>query len=719
MGEAVETAVGLGAASVSIIPAMPSGRAVETRSYISSRELLEALRGAEEAAERLGVTVSAWCAPFVEALPWAKHLRASNCRDWAVMDITPSGKVVLCDVLGVVVADAAKEGLRRAWEKLQSHPLNKLTHSVPRECRGCPLAPAAAGAATLGQCSAGAASRPRTRCAPSRRRRGGRGPGATVYSRPGGGATGRAAAAVPGGPERLREHGVVVKRCRGCLRVALVYPSVYSAAVASLAYQNLYYMINSLDYAVAERFVAASTAGEEPPPRSLETGSPLSSFDLILAPVSYELDYVTLARILLAAGIEPLRRRRGGRGPLVAVGGPVPSMNPAVALGLADLVLVGEAEETVPRLLDALHGGGPGGAEELACSTGFLAPGCSSPVHKAVVASLDEAFHTTIQFRVPGSGEPWGEAYMVEASRGCPHMCRFCMEAHFLLPARHRSTARIRSLVEEGVEANKVNGVAFYSLSFFDHPGADRLLEWVVGEGLEASIGSLRADQLTEDRVELMSRAGQRVVTVAPETLSPRLCRGIGKCIPLERVEEIAELAWRRRMHVKLYLMLGLPGESDGDVEAYAEALRRLSRRAPPAREAIRVSVNPLVPKPWTPLQRHPLIDRRVYERRVRILRRAQSKVLSVDALSYRYAYAQAVVARGDERVAELLAEWARLGGRLGQLWTAARRLGVSLDAYTSGKGPRPWEELVRPGYPPAALQAAYRAALRAVGEQG
>ncbi|ABM80597.1 B12-binding domain-containing radical SAM protein [Hyperthermus butylicus] len=501
----------------------------------------------------------------------------------------------------------------------------------------------------------------------------------------------------------------MVKRCRDCLRVGLLYPAIYEAAVASLAYQNMYYLLNSLEYVYAERIVARSMAGPEPAPRSLETGRPLREFDVVVVPVSYELDYVTLGRLFHAAGLPLLRREmRRGEGPLVVVGGPVASMNPVVALEFADLVAVGEAEPLLPLLAEKAYEHGPWRAlEELECRPGFLAPGCEG-VEKVVVRDLDSAFHSTVQFRVPGSGEPWGEAYMVEASRGCPYMCRFCMEAHFLMPLRYRSLGRLLELIERGVEANGVRRVAFYALSFFDHPAADRLLEHVIGEGLEASIGSLRADTLNEDRVELLARAGQRVVTVAPETLSPRLCRGIGKCIGYDRVEEIAGWAWARRMHVKLYFMLGLPGETDRDVEEYAEALKKLSRRAPPVREAIRVTVNPMVPKPHTPMQFHRLIDRATYERRVRILRRAQSKVLTVEPLSYRYAYAQTVIARGDETVARLVDEWARLGGRLGQLWTAARRLGVNLDRYAYGPVEPRWHRLVRLGLPLKALERAY-----------
>ncbi len=512
----------------------------------------------------------------------------------------------------------------------------------------------------------------------------------------------------------LIEHGVVRKRCRDCLRVALLYPAVYSAAVHSLAYQNLYYMLNSLAYVVAERFVAHSMAGLEPPPRSLETGAPLTDFDLILVPVSYELDYVTLARMLLAAGLEPLRSSRRDAPPVV-VGGPVPSMNPVPALQLADMVLLGEAEPTVPLLAEEAYARDPWGAlEALACRPGFLAPGCSR-VRKAVARSLDSAPHSVVQFRVPGSGEPWGEAYMVEASRGCPHMCRFCMESHFLLPTRHRSAEKILELIERGVEANRVSKVAFYALSFFDHPAGDKLLEETVhGMGLEATIGSLRADQLDEHRLQLLAEAGQRHVSIAPETLSPRLCRAIGKCIGPDTVEEVSVAAWKQGLRVKLYLMLGLPGERDEDIKGYAEKLRSLAAKAPPRREALRVSVNPLVPKPHTPLQWHPLIDRRSYEARLRILRHASSKVASIEGLSYRYAYAQAVVARGDEKIGKAIVEWARLGGKLGQLRRAAKKAGADPDlyAYRPLEAGAPWHSLVDLMIPVAALRRAYEASL-------
>ncbi|RUM46599.1 MAG: hypothetical protein DSY37_04915 [Hyperthermus sp.] len=512
---------------------------------------------------------------------------------------------------------------------------------------------------------------------------------------------------------KLKEHGTIVKTCRSCLRVALLYPSVYAAAVASLAYQNMYYMLNSMENVVAERFIATNTTGEEPPPRSLETLTPLHKFDVIIAPVSYELDLVTLARMLIAAGIQPLREPRKTSSPMLVLGGPVASVNPLVALGFADLILIGELEPLLPRLVEELASSGPQALETLACRPGFLASNCSR-VARVWARDLDRAYHTTLQFRIPGSGEPWGEAYMVEVSRGCPYMCRFCMESHFLLPLRHRSASRVKELVERGVEVNQVSKVAFYALSFFDHPAADELLEYVRSEGLEASIGSLRGDQLSEDRIELIALLGQKHVSIAPETFSRRLCLGIGKCIGYEKVYEVAVAAWRRGMRVKLYLMLGLPGERDSDIEEYGRALYRLAKAAPPLKAALRVSINPLVPKPFTPLQYIPFIRRSDYERRVRILKRFASRVLEVDHLSYRYAYAQAVIARGDEKIARLIVAWAMRGGRLGHFYRAAASIGINLDNYTRGlEGQPAWHRYVDMNFPEKSLKLSYHESMR------
>ena len=500
---------------------------------------------------------------------------------------------------------------------------------------------------------------------------------------------------------------MVVKRCRGCVRVALLYPSVYEAAAASLAYQLLYYMLNSMEGVVAERFILPSLDGVEEPLRSLETGSRLQSFDVILVPVSYELDAVYAVNALLASGVDP--RRPPGERPLIVYGGPVPSMNPAPFTRLGDVIVVGEAEPTVPLLVEAVAEGV--GVEGLECRRGFLTGSCVESGERArrvYVENLDDAFHPIVEFRVPGSGEPWGEAYMVEVSRGCRWMCRFCMEAFFTLPWRVRSRRVVEELVERGVEANGVRRVAFYSLSFFDHPEADRLLEMLEEMGLGVSIGSLRADTLTRDRLEMLARLGQRTVTIAPEVFSPRLSCVLGKRIGYELVEQLVEESVELGLNPKLYLMTGVPGETLEDARDAAGRVARLYRVS---RGRLRATLNPLIPKPWTPLQYAPFIGEREYLRRIQVYRKAAGRV--VEPLSYRWALAQAVVARGGFDVGDSILEAAGEGVRLGALLRSLRRTRSYrkvFDGFEPGEE-LVWESLVDPGYPGAAVRASWRAA--------
>lgn len=137
IGETIRKAFDLGADSVSIIPSMPAGRAKEAKVYVKPEHFLVALKQAEESASELGVFIDIWCAPFIIALPWAKHLRYGNCRDWAVMDITPSGKVVLCDVISIVVADVLKHGVRGAWSRLHENPFYAKALTTPNQCLKC------------------------------------------------------------------------------------------------------------------------------------------------------------------------------------------------------------------------------------------------------------------------------------------------------------------------------------------------------------------------------------------------------------------------------------------------------------------------------------------------------------------------------------------------------------------------------------------------------
>jgi len=508
------------------------------------------------------------------------------------------------------------------------------------------------------------------------------------------------------------EHGVVRRRCRGCLRVGVLFPGPYGGMVASLAVHILYYLLNSLDGVVAERFCVGRGC---PRGRSLESGAPLRGFDVIFASVGYEGQLGLLVRGLVEGGVEPRRVVRGRvGGPLVVVGGVGVMGNPLPVSVVADAVGVGEVEVVVPGLVECLVGGGGRGCLEGLAGRGLFVPGFGV-ARRVWVGCLDDAFHPVLEFRVPGSGEPWGEAFLVEVSRGCCGMCSFCMESRLMFPLRHRSFGVLRRLIVEGVRVNGVGRVAFYSLNLLSRRDVGRLLGFVVDElGLGVSAGSLRVEAVDEELLGLLARGGQRVATLAPEVLVERLQRVTWKRFSLERLEWAVSRVVGLGMHPKLYLLTGLPGEGIGDVEAGARVLRGLYRLSG---GRLRVSLNPLIPKPWTPLQWVGLLSRGEYERRVRVYSRAAP----VDALPWREAALQLVIARGGVEVGEAVVEAVLGHGRLsfGLLRGLLARRGVDVSSLL---GPLPvdedppWSRVVDVGVPVASLRRGFEALVSGAG---
>ncbi len=147
VAETLRRALELGADEVSIIPAMPAGRAFKLGTYVRPHHYLRALLDVENLAEELGVEVEVWCTPFLRLVATSPLLVNGNCRDWGVMDVTPSGKSVVCDVIGVVTADVLKDGLKRAWERTLNHPIIKAAEAGGREspCINCPIRDACRG----------------------------------------------------------------------------------------------------------------------------------------------------------------------------------------------------------------------------------------------------------------------------------------------------------------------------------------------------------------------------------------------------------------------------------------------------------------------------------------------------------------------------------------------------------------------------------------------
>lgn len=485
----------------------------------------------------------------------------------------------------------------------------------------------------------------------------------------------------------------------GHVKVGLLYPSTYEASLASLAYQSIYYYLGSRDGISVERFVLG-----EGPPAGLEFGSRLSSMDVIVASVHYELDYANLVRMLLSSGIEVRRSARRSR-PLVVVGGPAPAANPMPISEVADLVAVGDVEPLLPQLADAISSDPRSAADALSGRDGFFSAGVER-VRLARSLDLPPEFHPVAQIQPLGAEAVWGRSLLVESSRGCSRLCRFCMEGNLYFPRVDRPLDQIRSIIERGLPANGVDRVTFYSLSFFDHPKADSILEVVSGLGAGASLPSLRLDSLDEGRLRAIAGLGQRTLTLAPESGACALRRALGKPWArgdLLRVASLAESAGIRGL--KLYYMVGLPGEpADSAAETAREVLEL--RRATGLR--LSVSLTPFMPKPHTPLQWAGMEGEGELERRIRAIESPlRAAGIEVDHYSPRLARVQTAISRGGPEMLCPIEGRAR-----GLPWGRAfAECGMDLGALTAplgGRGEGPWS-VVDAGRPAGALAESER----------
>ncbi len=496
----------------------------------------------------------------------------------------------------------------------------------------------------------------------------------------------------------VHERNTIYKKVtRGYLRVGIVYPSTYQVSISSLAVNLLYYLLNSFDEVYAERIVFESS------PRSIETNTYMREFDALLFSAHFELVYPDIIRMIREAGIPLLARERDDEYPVLIVGGPAVTANPEPLAEFFDIVVVGEAEPIVKLLVEKLlenHGEKEQLLEELYGTPGLYIPSRGRHiVKKAWVRNLDKSFHPITEIQNQAVEPIYGRGYMVEVSRGCFRRCRFCLEGHVMLPKRDRSFSVLKKLIERGLEANSVRRLVFYSLSFFDHSEADRILEYVVEElGVEAGIPSLRPDTLNDYRLDLIVGAGQRTLTIAPETLSPRLSRVLGKGFTYDYIRELSVKALSRGLKIKFYFIIGVPGEEREDIEKIPRLVNQVVKetgiRVP---EAIRLSINPLIPKPQTPLQYLGLEDPSLLRRKMKIIEERLPKPIAVmDPYPPKWAVVQAAIALADRSIAKTLIEWSIRGGGLGAWRSAVKNTGYDLGYVFSGrKPPYPWSHIV------------------------
>ena len=511
-------------------------------------------------------------------------------------------------------------------------------------------------------------------------------------------------------------------------RMALVYPNSYFVGMSNLGIHIIYDLMNRRNDTACERFFLPEKKELDEyrrtntPLMSLETQTPLAEFSLIAFAVSFEMDYFNLMDILSVGRVPLLASERGDSSPLVIAGGPCATFNPEPLSDFIDAFIIGEGEEIMQHFMDAYYAAKADGAgkkellKRLAEVDGVYVPSlyehnfsedgtltsitpledAPEKVHRQWVKNLDEyPAHTVVV-----TDDTEFNLYLVETARGCGRHCRFCMAGYCFRRPRNRSLEVLQEEFRDGEKYGKRFGLMGAAIS--DYPEIDALCEGIISTGNTMSVASFRADSVTAVLVDSLVKSGMRTLTLAPEAGSPRMRSVINKGITEGHLFHTLDLGLDAGIrHYRLYIMIGLPMETAEDIDAIADLTLRMKDylEKKDKKTTLTLSVNPFIPKPFTPFQWSPMADKKTIEAALKRLRQGIAGHKGIDMISEppKSALVQGVLARGDRRIAKVLCKAHEAGGAKAFL-RAMKDCGLDADFYLHRTRSReeclPWSSL-------------------------
>lgn len=438
------------------------------------------------------------------------------------------------------------------------------------------------------------------------------------------------------------ERGTIYKQAPE--RLVLVYPSPYSVAMSSLGFQTIYRQINNHSNRAAERaFLPDSVLlyqKTKTPLFSYESGRPVSDFPIVAFSIAYEPELAGLIHSLRLAGIPLFWRERRRADPFVLCGGPLTFSNPLPLSPFADAILIGEAEQTIHQALDIIFESRD--RDRVRQNLAREIDSCFVPaIHGVALRPRSvcgvEWLPAFSQIRTPNT--ELSEMFLIEAARGCSHSCAYCV-------MRRSKQNRMRIIPGETVIESipdTARRVGLVGAAVSEHPEIGGIVDTLTERGVEVGLSSIRPETLDLRFATSLKKAGYRTLTTALDGASQRMRNRINRTVKQEHILRAAKLAHELRFkRLKLYLMVGLPEESDQDIDELIDFSNELS-----AVHSLVLSIAPFVPKRNTPLNDAPFAGIACIEQRLRRLRRGVRKNATVRPVSARWAWVEYMLAQG------------------------------------------------------------------------
>lgn len=382
------------------------------------------------------------------------------------------------------------------------------------------------------------------------------------------------------------------------IHLGLSYPNIYRTAMSSLGYNILYNYINEREDTGCERIIYPDT-------NSIESNTPSKYFDILSFSLQFEEDYFNVLEMLKKAEIPLKRKDRGENYPLIIAGGPCATANPMPLYDYIDIFIIGEGEEIIGKFLDRYLESPDKNLKKYLDIPGIYIPEYNNKTRIVLVNDMDEAYHITEPVISKSDDEDYqtifNNSIMLNVSRGCSRGCRFCMASYLYRPTRESSCEKLVDIALKNRQITGLNKITLIGAAVSDYSALEILIEKLEKEGFQISTPSLRIESISRKTLETLKQSGLKTITLAPESID-RLRKVINKDISDEKIFSVIRDAVDLDFKIKLYFLIGIPGESKDDIGELIDYMKRIAEMHNSIKN-VKFSVNPVIPKPHTPLQ--------------------------------------------------------------------------------------------------------------------
>lgn len=508
----------------------------------------------------------------------------------------------------------------------------------------------------------------------------------------------------------------IIKNWRNIdISFGLVYPNIHRIGMSSYSIRLLYTLFNQFENVACERFFlpegvrfpASSDFQTREELRSIENRLPLKSFDILGFSIQFENDFKNILWILEKGGIpflskerRRLTRERGFRFPLLIAGGPVPTSNPKPISKIFDMFVIGDLEPILKTFLETFMKYNLGELnyekliQEMKHIRGIYLPSLDNEVNRSVLQNLDNSPNPHIQFTESGKDiqDILENSFFIEINRGCPYQCKFCITSFHNKPSRFKSIETIKNEIKNGMQYSNFDSISLIGPCASGHPQFHEICQFIIDKNKRLLIPSIRIDHLTHEILGILEKGNINTITMAPETGSEELRYQIGKKISNKGIFNLLRnIKDSTISNVKLYFLIGLPNEKMSHIRETIEMIKEMDKIGF-NKDAIKISINPLVPKLGTPYEKK--IKFYLNDNLSKIQQRYKEIEKSLDNLYsiklkfknikkiIKSARLQTIFSLGDRSVNELLIEYYKNGANFGALRRTQSTLNFSIDDY-------------------------------------